>query len=66
MIDGTVSEGLLRGTWTQTGGDGQFVFALSEDGTVLTGRFGNGEYWNGFRVADRVGDLPRDFSSTWN
>ncbi len=48
-IEGLVDGGVLRGTWTQPGSSGKFVFALSEDGQVLTGRFGNGEYWNGFR-----------------
>ncbi len=48
-IEGTVERGVLRGTWEQPGSSGRVVFALSEDGQVLTGRFGNGEYWNGFR-----------------
>lgn len=35
------------------------MLALSEDGQVLTGRFGNGEYWNGFRTSEDcgVGDM---------
>ncbi|SIO44231.1 Small-conductance mechanosensitive channel [Rhodovulum sp. ES.010] len=48
-VEGTVEGRVLRGTWAQPGASGAFVFALSEDGQVLTGRFGNGEYWNGFR-----------------
>jgi len=48
-IEGTVEGRVLRGTWEQPGSSGEVVFALSEDGQVLTGRFGNGEYWNGFR-----------------
>ena len=48
-VEGTVEGRVLRGTWEQTGSSGRFVFALSEDGDVLTGRFGNGEYWNGLR-----------------
>lgn len=58
-VDGTVDGRVLRGTWEQPGSSGQFVFALSEDGEVLTGRFGNGEYWNGFREEAAGG------SSTW-
>ncbi len=48
-IEGTVEGHVLRGTWAQPGSSGEVVFALSKDGQVLTGRFGNGEYWNGFR-----------------
>jgi MscS family membrane protein len=48
-VEGTVEGRLLRGTWSQPGATGRFVFALSADGQTLTGRFGNGEYWNGFR-----------------
>ena len=50
-IEGIVEGRVLRGTWAQPGSSGQVVFALSPDGQVLTGRFGNGEYWNGFREA---------------
>jgi small-conductance mechanosensitive channel len=50
-IEGTVEGRVLRGTWEQPGASGRVVFALSEDGQTLTGRFGNGEYWNGFRAA---------------
>jgi len=54
-IEGTVEGHVLSGTWEQPGSSGRFVFALSEDGQVLTGRFGNGEYWNGFRDTDENG-----------
>jgi len=54
-IEGTVEGRVLRGTWEQTGAAGRFVFALSQDGEVLTGRFGNGEYWNGFRDSAEAG-----------
>jgi hypothetical protein len=50
-IEGIVEGRVLRATWAQPGSSGQVVFALSQDGLVLTGRFGNGEYWNGFREA---------------
>jgi len=58
-VEGTVEGRVLRGEWSQPGSSGRFVFALSEDGQVLTGRFGNGEYWNGFREDAEGG------SSTW-
>ena len=54
-IVGEVSGRVLRGTWEQPGGSGAFVFTISEDGQVLTGRFGNGEYWNGVRAGDAEG-----------
>ena len=59
-IEGTVEGRVLRGTWAQPGSSGKVVFALSKDGQVLTGRFGNGEYWNGFR------ESAGSESSTWN
>ena len=55
IIEGTVDGRVLSGTWEQPGASGRFVFALSEDGQVLTGRFGNGEYWNGFRDMSETG-----------
>ncbi|MEM8554025.1 MAG: mechanosensitive ion channel family protein [Pseudomonadota bacterium] len=48
-IQGTVEGQLLRGTWSEEDETGSFVFALSPDGQTFSGRFGNGEYWNGFR-----------------
>jgi hypothetical protein len=58
-VTGTLEGRVLRGTWEQPGASGTMVFALSEDGRVLTGRFGNGEYWNGFRSVEDggVGDM---------
>ena len=58
-VTGTVEGRVLRGSWEQPGASGTMVFALSEDGRVLTGRFGNGEYWNGFRSVEDggVGDM---------
>lgn len=58
-IEGTIKGRVLRGIWEQTGASGRFVFALSQDGEVLTGRFGNGEYWNGFR------DSAEEGSGAW-
>jgi small-conductance mechanosensitive channel len=54
-IEGRVENGVLRGAWEQPGSSGKFLFALSEDGQVITGRFGNGEYWNGFREDSKGG-----------
>jgi len=48
-VKGLVKGNVMEGTWDQPGASGTVVFALSEDGQVITGRFGNGEYWNGFR-----------------
>jgi MscS family membrane protein len=59
VVEGTVEGRVLRGNWEQPGASGRFVFALSKDGKVLTGRFGNGEYWNGFRENAETG------SSAW-
>lgn len=52
-VDAAVENGVLRGTWRSAAGEGDFVFALSEDGETFTGRFGNGEYWNGARSGVR-------------
>ena len=67
-VEGTVSGRTLRGTWSDEGAGGNVVFVLSEDGRTLTGKFDNGEYWNGVRYDDeprRLDDLisnrtPRD------
>ena len=58
-VEGRVEGRVLRGTWTQPGASGSLVFALSEDGQVLTGRFDNGEYWNGYR------DTAASRSAAW-
>jgi len=58
-VEGTVKGRVVRGTWEQPGASGRFVFALSQSGEVLTGRFGNGEYWNGFR------DSAEEGSGAW-
>ena len=59
VVEGVVEGDVLRGTWEEPGAAGRFVFVLSGNGDVLTGRFGNGEYWNGFRDDSERG------SSTW-
>lgn len=57
-IEGQIdAQGVLRGTWEQPGSRGGFIFALSDDGATFTGRYDNGEYWNGQRadgMANRV------------
>ncbi|WP_171060620.1 mechanosensitive ion channel family protein [Poseidonocella sp. HB161398] len=50
-IEGTVEGRVLTGTWREAGSEGAFTFALSEDGRRFTGRFGDGQYWNGERAA---------------
>lgn len=50
QIQGEIDErGVLRGTWEQPGARGGLLFALSDEGTAFSGRFDNGEYWNGRR-----------------
>ncbi|WP_172329637.1 mechanosensitive ion channel family protein [Mangrovicoccus sp. HB161399] len=54
-IEGTVQGQVLTGTWREPGSSGGFTFALSDDGQRFTGRFADGEYWNGSRVQDLAG-----------
>lgn len=51
-IEGRIDGQVLRGSWFQDGTFGPILFALSEDGQSFTGRFVDGEYWNGKRVSD--------------
>ncbi|MCR9088809.1 MAG: mechanosensitive ion channel family protein [Rhodobacteraceae bacterium] len=51
-LEGSIEDGVLRGTWTEPGDGGVFVFVLSQDGATFTGRFDTGAYWNGFRATD--------------
>lgn len=60
-IEGRVEGRLLRGRWFVDRATGGILFALSSDGTTFTGRYDNGEYWNGSRIAD---DRIRPFSFT--
>jgi hypothetical protein len=51
-ITGTVSGNTIRGTWTDTGGSGDFQFTLSPDSTAFSGQWrtgssGNWLAWNG-------------------
>ncbi len=50
-IDGQIEGAVVRGTWEQPGAEGTFEFALAPDGESFVGRFGNGEYWNGEKIA---------------
>jgi hypothetical protein len=50
-IEGSVEGRELRGSWSQIGGSGEFTFALSPDGKSFMGRFDNGEWWTGKRLA---------------
>ena len=54
-IEGRTAGRILRGSWFQDGTEGPTMFALSEDGQSFTGRFVDGEYWNGKRATDTVG-----------
>jgi MscS family membrane protein len=49
-LEGRLEGRILRGKWEQPGGAGTFLFTLSEDGQTFTGRFDDGEYWNGRRA----------------
>lgn len=51
-IEGRIEGQVLRGSWFQDGTSGAIVFALSGDGQSFTGRFVDGEYWNGMRASD--------------
>lgn len=53
VIEGRVEGRVLRGHWRQDGASGPMIFALSEDGRSFTGRYVDGEYWNGRRVASQ-------------
>lgn len=50
-FEGTLDGVLMRGTWRQAGTEGTFEFAMAPDGQSFVGRFANGEYWNGVRLA---------------
>ncbi len=50
-IEGRIDGQVLRGSWFQDGTSGPILFALSEEGQSFTGRFVDGEYWNGKRVS---------------
>lgn len=54
-IEGRAEGRVLRGSWFQDGTSGPILFALSQDGESFTGRFADGEYWNGKRASDAVG-----------
>ncbi len=58
-IEGKVEGSLLTATWEQSGGSGTAVFALAPDGQSFTGRYSNGEYWNGARVTESDPGGPR-------
>lgn len=49
-VTGVVEGVVVRGTWSQSGDEGGFEFALAPDGQSFVGRSGNGEYWNGERL----------------
>ncbi|MCP1676832.1 hypothetical protein J2T57_004005 [Natronocella acetinitrilica] len=54
-ISGQVDGRTLRGTWSDPGGTGEFVFSLSPDGETFMGRFGTGEWWTARRKdADEI------------
>lgn len=50
-IEGTVSGRTLTGTWTEGGQSGVLTFRLAPDRQSFLGRFNDGEWWSGGRVA---------------
>lgn len=66
-ITGEARGRVLIGTWREPGREGTFIFAMSPDGETFTGRFGNGEWWNGQRMPDSTGvRFTADASSPQN
>ncbi len=51
-MEGRVEGRLLKGRWFVDQASGGFLFALSSDGKIFSGRFDNDEYWNGVRVTE--------------
>jgi len=50
-VTGTVDDGVLRGEWRDSGEEGTFEFRMSPDGSSFMGRYGNGGWWTGSRLA---------------
>ncbi len=52
QIQGELNGSVLRGTWSQPVAQDGFLFAIAEDGHTFTGRYDNGEFWNGERQSE--------------
>ncbi len=70
-IEARVDGSRLIGEWREPGARGGFEFTLASDGRTFTGRFDNGEWWTGERLADtaaarwpRYAGSPRDVLRT--
>ncbi|WP_420325899.1 mechanosensitive ion channel family protein [Mameliella sp.] len=61
-VAGVTRDGVLRGTWSEGGESGDFIFVLSADGQSFAGRFGSGDWWNGHRAAIAQQQRPAWFS----
>jgi hypothetical protein len=66
-IEGTVTNGVLKGTWTQNGGwAGAFVFKLASGGASFSGTWGykeensSGGEWKGKRLQEGLADSGGD------
>ena len=57
-VRGTVVGRVLTGFWQQDGIEGPIVFSISEDAQTFTGRYVDGEYWNGSRVVGAQIAIP--------
>jgi small-conductance mechanosensitive channel len=51
QIEGTVRGRTLTGTWTEGGQSGSLTFRLAPDRQSFLGRFNDGEWWSGGRIA---------------
>ena len=51
QIEGTVKGRTLTGTWTEGGQSGHLTFRLAPDRQSFLGRFNDGEWWSGGRIA---------------
>ncbi|CAH0990072.1 hypothetical protein SIN8267_00155 [Sinobacterium norvegicum] len=51
-IQATIDGDTLTGVWTQKNANGNFIFVLAPDQQTFSGRFDNGEWWNG-KLVDR-------------
>ncbi len=63
QIDGTVRGRTLTGTWTEGGQSGSLTFRLAPDHQSFLGRFNDGEWWSGGRVAHLPVGTPIDQST---
>ncbi|ROS00106.1 small-conductance mechanosensitive channel [Sinobacterium caligoides] len=49
-IRATIKGDQLTGKWSQANASGHFIFVMAPDKETFSGRFDNGEWWNGERI----------------